>query len=209
MIPEVKMVAGRRVLYVMATLAEYHAALKARFTPLICQVGPVEAALHMTQYLALNEKPDLVVSLGSAGSAVLEQAKVYQVRSVSYRDMDASPFGFEKGTTPFLDLPAEVKMKHQIPEIESATLSTGANVVSGDAYKLVLADMVDMETWAIMRSCMAYDVPMVGLRGISDGADPVSKYSDWTKYLEVIDQRLGDAVDVLEEALTQGIVEDI
>ncbi len=202
MTPEVKIVAGHRVLYVMATLAEYHAALKARFKPLICQVGPVESALHMTQYLASNEKPDLVVSLGSAGSAVLEQAKVYQVSSVSYRDMDASPFGFEKGTTPFLDLPAEVELQHTVPGIEPATLSTGANVVSGKAYQSVAADMVDMETWAIMRACMVHDVPMIGLRGISDGADPVSKYSDWTKYLEVIDQRLGEAADILEAAIS-------
>ncbi len=202
MTPEVKIVAGRRVLYVMATLAEYHSALKARFKPLICQVGPVEAALHMAQYLTANNKPDLVVSLGSAGSAVLEQVKVYQVSHVSYRDMDASPFGFEKGATPFLDLPAEVELKHMIPDMETATLSTGANVVSGDSYKSASADMVDMETWAIMRACLIYGVPIIGLRGISDGADPVSKYSDWTKYLEVIDQRLGEAVDILEAAIT-------
>jgi adenosylhomocysteine nucleosidase len=199
--PEMKLVAGHRILYVMATLAEYHDALKALFCPLICQVGPVEAALHLSQYLATHEKPDLIVSLGSAGSAVLEQAKVYQVSSVSYRDMDASSFGFEKGTTPFLDLPAEVKLSHQIPNIASARLSTGANVVSGEAYKSVDAEMVDMETWAIMRVCMAFDVPLIGLRGISDGAEPVSEYSDWSRYLEVIDEQLAEAVDSLETAI--------
>jgi len=205
--PEVNMVAGRQVLYVMATLAEYHSALKARFSPLICQVGPVEAALHMSQYLATDEKPDLVVSLGSAGSAVLDQAKVYQVSHVSYRDMDASPFGFEKGTTPFLDLPAEVQLSHSIPDIPSARLSTGANVVSGEAYKSVDAEMVDMETWAIMRVCMVYNVPLIGLRGISDGAEPVSDYNDWSRYLEVIDERLGEAIDKLETSIADNVLE--
>ena len=42
----VKTVGGLRVLYVMATLAEYLAELRTRFSPLICQVGPVEAAMR-------------------------------------------------------------------------------------------------------------------------------------------------------------------
>jgi adenosylhomocysteine nucleosidase len=44
-----------------------------------------------------NALPDLVVSLGSAGSRTLEHTGVYQVASVCYRDMDASALGFEKG----------------------------------------------------------------------------------------------------------------
>lgn len=196
----VKNVAGSRVLYVMATEAEYHEELRARFKPLICQVGPVEAALNVADFLA-RISVDLVVSLGSAGSATLDQAQVYQVNAVSYRDMDASAFGFPKGETPFLFLPASIQLGLPVPGIQQASISTGANVVSGDAYQNLDADMVDMETWAIMRTCHKARVPMIGLRGISDGAEPVAEYSDWTKYLEVIDARLGDAIDTLEQAL--------
>lgn len=192
-----KSIAETRVLYIMATRAEYGSALQIRFTPHICGVGPVEAALNTTSFLS-KEQPDLVVSLGSAGSAVLEQASVYQVSGVSYRDMDASAFGFPKGETPFLGLPHEIETGLVLPEIPLARLSTGANVVSGEGYGSVDADMVDMESWAILRACHAHNVPMIGLRGISDGAEPVADYSDWTRYLGVIDERLAEAVDVLE-----------
>jgi adenosylhomocysteine nucleosidase len=93
----------------MAAEPEYGEHLKARFEPLITGVGPVEAAgavVRATGCVRAQTGPIAIVSLGSAGSSTLEQTGIYQVSSVSYRDMDASPLGFEKGCTPFLDLPA-------------------------------------------------------------------------------------------------------
>ena len=88
----VKDVAGRRILYVMAVDAEYGPHLKERIKPLMTGVGPVEAAVMLTRTLAElaaeRALPDLVVSLGSAGAAKLEQTEVYQAVSVGYRDMD-------------------------------------------------------------------------------------------------------------------------
>ncbi|MEM1378817.1 MAG: 5'-methylthioadenosine/S-adenosylhomocysteine nucleosidase, partial [Pseudomonadota bacterium] len=181
--------------------AEYGPHLKARFTPFMCGVGPVEAATNVTRALA-EHKPDLVVSLGSAGSNTLEQAEVYQVASVSYRDMDASPLGFEKGKTPFLDLPANLPLQTFEGGPTAKRLSTGANIVSGDAYASIDADLVDMETFAIKRACMAYDVPLMGLRGISDGAEDLHKFEDWTQYLGIIDEKLANAVHALEATLS-------
>src|SRR5690606_26049051 len=122
------------------------------FTPLMTGVGPVEAGISVTSALAelkaTNVVPDLVVSLGSAGSRRLKRAEVYQVTSVSYRDMDASAFGFEKGVTPFLDIPAVVPLPVCIPGVKGATLSTGASVVAGSGFDAIAEDMVDMETFA-------------------------------------------------------------
>ena len=203
-------VAGKRLLFVMAADAEYGPHLKARFKPLMMGVGPVEAAVSLTAVLsvlhAADHLPDLVVSLGSAGSRVLEQAEVYQATSVSYRDMDASAFGFEKGRTPFLDLPAEIALPLRIPGVAEARLSTGANVVSGAAYDGVDAEMVEMETFAILRACQRFDVPLIGLRGISDGKADVHHISDWTEYLHVIDEKLADAVDRLSRAIEDGSI---
>ncbi|WP_284760267.1 5'-methylthioadenosine/S-adenosylhomocysteine nucleosidase [Agrobacterium sp. fls2-241-TYG-188a] len=205
---EILEIAGKRLLFVMAADAEYGPQLKARFKPLMTGVGPVEAAVSLTATLATldsaNRLPHLVVSLGSAGSRVLEQAEVYQATSVSYRDMDASAFGFEKGCTPFLDLPAEIPLTLSIPGVAKARLSTGANVVSGSGYDHVDADMVEMETFAILRACQRFGVPMIGLRGISDGKAEVSHISDWTAYLHVIDQKLAQAVDSLCAAIQEG-----
>lgn len=198
---ELKQVAGKSLLFVMAVDAEYGPHLRARIAPLMTGVGPVEAAVTLTRALttlaAEDKKPDLVVSLGSAGSSTLEQTEVYQAISVSYRDMDASPLGFEKGRTPFLDLPVSVELPHRIPGVGEARLSTGANIVSGAAYASIDADMVDMETFAVLRACQAFDLPMVGIRGISDGKAELTHVNDWTEYLHVIDQKLAVAIDSL------------
>jgi adenosylhomocysteine nucleosidase len=199
----------RRVLFVMAAEAEYGPHLKQRFVPLLTGVGPVEAAVELTAALAAlaqrGRLPDLVVSLGSAGSRSLEQTEIYQASSIAYRDMDASPLGFEKGTTPFLDLPATVPLPWRIPGIPEATLSTGANIVSGEAYAAIAADMVDMESYACLRACMRFEVPLVVLRGISDGKAELHHVDDWTEYLHVIDEKLAEAVDRLGEAMARGV----
>ena len=200
-----KTVGTKHILYVMAADAEYGPHLKARITPFMTGVGPVEAAVQLTLALchleAEGNLPDYVVSLGSAGSATLEQTGIYQATSVSYRDMDASPLGFTKGATPFLDLPAEVRLPFCIPGIAGARLSTGANIVSGAAYADIDADMVEMETYAALRACQAFSVPLIGLRGISDGKAELTHIGDWTEYLHVIDEKLAAAVDTLEAAV--------
>ncbi|MGE6783340.1 5'-methylthioadenosine/S-adenosylhomocysteine nucleosidase [Ensifer adhaerens] len=204
----IKDVAGRRVLYVMAVDAEYGPHLKQRIKPLMTGVGPVEAAVVLTRTLAElaaeRSLPDLVVSLGSAGAANLEQTEVYQAVSVGYRDMDASPLGFEKGRTPFLDLPVVVPLPLNVPGVPQARLSTGANIVSGAAYDTIDADMVEMETFAVLRACQSFDVPLIALRGISDGKAELKHVNDWTEYLHVIDEKLAAVIDRLENAVSTG-----
>lgn len=203
-------IAGHRVLFVMAAEAEYGPHLRRLFTPLMTGVGPVEAAVEITaalaQLAACNQLPDLVVSLGSAGSHSLEQAEIYQAISVAYRDMDASALGFPKGETPFLQLPATLPLLLRIAGINEATLSTGANIVSGVAYDVITEDMVDMETYAVHRACQKFGVPLVALRGISDGKAELRHVGDWTEYLHVIDEKLADAVAKLEAAVTAGLL---
>ena len=199
------MVAGVPVLFVMAAEAEYGPALRARITPLMTGVGPVEAAVVLSATLAaLPQPPRLIVSLGSAGSRHLEQGQVYQVSAVAYRDMDASALGFERGRTPFLDLPARIDLPHRLPGLAAASLSTGANIVSGPAYEAIAEEMVDMETFAHLRAAQRFGIPLMGLRGISDGAEELRHLSDWTQYLHEIDLRLAEAVDLLRDTIAAG-----
>jgi len=196
---------------VMATELEYGPELKSRITPLITGVGPIEAAIvlteHLTRLSADDRLPLLVVSLGSAGSAELEQCGLYQASEVSWRDMDASAIGFAPGVVPFLDLPATLKLGPFVPGIAMATLSTGANVVSGSAYDGIVEQMVDMETYAVLRACQRFGLPLIALRGISDGDRELGKLADWTDYLGIIDVKLGEAVDRLEAAVQNGTLD--
>jgi adenosylhomocysteine nucleosidase len=198
----------KSIVFFMAAAPEYGPHLRKRFTPVVTGVGPVEAAMTaaraLSELAAARTLPDLAVCLGSAGSRTLEQTEVYQAKSVSYRDMDASALGFEKGRTPFLDLPAILELPLRVADIPQASLSTGANIVSGAAYDGLSADMVDMETFAVLRACMAFGVPMIGLRGISDGAAELKHYDSWTEYLHVIDEKLANAVDLVFAALRSG-----
>lgn len=208
--PPVVTMGGRKILFAMAVEAEYGPHLKQRFTPLITGVGPVEAAISLTAGLCdlkgAGNLPALVVSLGSAGSRVLDHAEVYQVSEVSYRDMDASVLGFEKGVTPFLDLPAVIPMPLLVPGLKRASLSTGGNVVSGIGYDAISAEMVDMETFAVVRAAQRFDIPVVALRGISDGRHELTHVDEWMDYLHIVDEKLGYAVDRLANAIATAVL---
>lgn len=106
--------------------------------------------------------------------------------------------------TPFLDLPARIDLPHQIAGLPAASLSTGANIVSGAAYDSIPEDMVDMESYAIWRACQRFDLPLIVLRGISDGAAPLEGLHSWTEYLDIIDERLAHAVSGLEHMIASG-----
>lgn len=197
------------ILYLMAAKAEFGPHLAARIQPVMIGIGPVEAAVSTTKALIerRDNLPKLVVCLGSGGSNRLEQLGVYQAISVSYRDMDASALGFPRGVTPLTDLPPTLDLVPAIAGLVPATLSTGGNVVTGAAYDTVAEDMVDMETFAVKRACQAFGVPLLGLRGISDGAETVSRIEDWTQYLHIVDERLAEAVDLVEAAYAAGEID--
>ncbi|MCF6325958.1 MAG: 5'-methylthioadenosine/S-adenosylhomocysteine nucleosidase [Devosiaceae bacterium] len=202
---ELKQTHFTSILYVMAVQAEYGPHLKQRIVPLFTGVGPVEAAMSLTRAIsdlkANNQLPNLIISLGSAGSRSLIQTEIYQATSVSYRDMDASLLGFEKGETPYLDQPAKLELSPLIPGLKKASLSTGAKVISGSDYDLIDAQMVDMESFALKRVCQAFNLPLIALRGISDGDEELSGHHSWTQYLHTIDEKLASTIDQLETYL--------
>lgn len=201
----------KTALCVMAAAPEYGPALRSRIHPLITGVGPVEAAAGVAQALAELKTggalPDVVISLGSAGSRTLDHARIYRVTEVSYRDMDASALGFPKGETPYPRLPAVLLMADGPASLPTARLATGASVVSGAAYDAVEADMVDMETFAVVRAAARFGVPVIGLRGVSDGRTDLSQLSHWTDALAEIDLRLAEALDLLHDHFSPVLTE--
>lgn len=196
-VPDLVAAGDRRLLFVMATDHEYGPALRSRIDPLITGVGPVEAGVVTASALAaLPALPDLVVSIGSAGSRRKPVGEIFQISEVSWRDVDASRLGFARGVTPFLDL-APVQPLATPIDWPLATLSTGADVVGGADYDAIEADLVDMESWAVLRACQHFGVPLMGLRGVSDGPGELDALGGWTHLLGLLDERLAEAVDVL------------
>jgi len=61
-----------------------------------------------------------------------------------------------------------------------------------------------MESFAIMRACSLHQVPMIGLRGITDGKEELKHVNDWTEYLHVVDENLSIAVQAVEAAILEG-----
>lgn len=201
----------KTVLCVMAAEPEYGPALRSRIRPLITGVDPVEAAAATAYALeslrGQGGLPDVIVSLGSAGSRTLDHARVYRVTEVSYRDMDASVLGFPKGETPYPRVAAVLPLADGPGSLPTARLATGASVVSGAAYDAVDADMVDMETFAVVRAAARFGVPVIGLRGVSDGRSDLSRLEHWTDALAEIDQRLAEALDLLQDHFTSVLPE--
>jgi adenosylhomocysteine nucleosidase len=197
-------------LVAMATDLEYGAHLKKLgIKPLFTGLGPVQAAITLTHALGElgrpdpSRRPDVIINLGSAGSDSLQQGAVYRVSRSSYRDMDASAFGFPKGQTPFSPHPPAIEAAAIMPGFPCASCSTGANVISDHAA--TGADLADMEYFALNEVAMRFGVALIGFKGISDGERPLTgELTEWTKLLPVIDRNLAAAVSDLKRRLTQG-----
>lgn len=197
---ELTYLGSKRALFVMAAEPEYGPHLRARFVPLITGIGPVEAALHvgiaLARLEAAGDLPDLIVCLGSAGSRRCALGSIHQIGSVSWRDIDASALGVEPGVVPYLDEPRDLPLETPL-DLPIATLSSGGDVVSGDHWDRISADMVDMETYAVARAARTFGLPLVGLRGVSDGPGELAGAHDWHKLLGYLDGELAKAVDLL------------
>ena len=199
---------GVTALVFMATELEYGAHLRALgVKPVITGLGPVQAAMNLTHALGelarAQRRPDIIVNLGSAGSSTLKQGAVYRVSHSSYRDMDASAFGFPRGQTPFSPHPVTVEAPAVMPGFPCASCSTGANVISDHAS--TGSDLADMEYAALNEVAMKFGIALIGFKGISDGARPLTgEMTEWTALLPAIDRNLAAAVNELRLRLARG-----
>jgi adenosylhomocysteine nucleosidase len=139
-------------------------------------VGKVNATYKLTNILTKvdgRNRFDLVINYGTAASKV-HKGLVDCTRFVQ-RDMDATPLGFKRGETPFESEPSMVDFSHIKNPI-------GKNLCcyTGDSFATDLTpydDVVDMEAYALAKTCRNFGIDFVSYKYISDDGNA----DDWEK----------------------------
>jgi adenosylhomocysteine nucleosidase len=140
-------------------------------------VGKINATLATTRVI-LDYKPDLVLNLGTAGSLNNSIKGLVEVRQVIERDFDAEPLA-PRGTVPFDTFPSLMESG-----FGQMICGTGDTFVRSREKWLEerKVDLVDMELFAIAKTCQHLNTPWRSFKFISDYVNGESG-SDWAKNL--------------------------
>ena len=132
-------------------------------------VGKVNACFKTIE--VINEfAPKLIINYGTAGSLRKGLSGLCEVSDFFQRDMDASSLGFKIGETPF----------DKISNISFG--KSGLSIGTGDSFvnqpPKILTDLVDMEAYAIAKTCLLKEINFLCFKYISDNADKNSS-NNW------------------------------
>lgn len=143
--------------------------------PLFIGVGKVNAAYCLTKRI-MNEKPSIIINLGSAGSSVFSRGSVVCCTKFVQRDMDVTTLGCEMYETPFSSVSPVLTYGIYINGLQEGICGTGDNFEvnhSTSAYNIV-----DMEAYPLAYIAEREKIPFLCLKYISDGADD-SSAGEW------------------------------
>lgn len=135
-------------------------------------VGKVNAGITAGKLIE-RYQPETVFNFGTAGGISVTNG-IHEIKNFIQRDMLCSDLGFDEGQTPFEEETA-ISFGDIINDMGC---STGDNFVSGDSDDWVIADVVDMEAYAIAKACKQADVNFRCFKYISDSADKNAS-RDW------------------------------
>lgn len=144
---------------------------------LICGIGKVNAAYHLSKSI-LEDKPSLIVNLGSAGSKKFSRGEVVCCTSFVQRDMDVRGLGFQLYETPLSGQPPLLQYGLTLDNLSQGICGTGDSFEmahTNDDY-----DVIDMEAYPLAYIAMKENIPFLCLKYISDGADGMAA-DDWTE----------------------------
>ncbi|MFC6102802.1 5'-methylthioadenosine/S-adenosylhomocysteine nucleosidase family protein [Olivibacter domesticus] len=143
---------------------------------LICGIGKVNAAYNLMKAIQ-QEKPKLIVNLGSAGSNHYKKGDIVCCSKFIQRDMDVRGLGYDQYETPLSGLPPILEYGLQMDGLPEAVCGTGDNFEM--AHSTTIYNVVDMEAYALALVAMKENIPFLSLKYISDGADG-NAAEDWT-----------------------------
>lgn len=177
------------ILYV-AAIREEAAELPDHCEVLELGVGKVSAATRLAARLATGPTVDLVVDLGTAGGLRDQpMGTVVEVGRVLQHDLDATGIQALVGRA-MPGGPLDLAHGH-------ATLATGDRFVTDPALRGRLAraaEVVDMEGYAVVATCRAFDVDVRVFKCVSDGADGDAT-TTWKQAVTHCADRLGAVLD--------------
>jgi adenosylhomocysteine nucleosidase len=134
-------------------------------------VGKVNATYKLTDILTRvdgKKRYDLVINYGTAGSK--NYKGIVDCTRFIQRDMDATPLGFKIGETPFENTPSMIDFSH----IKNP-MRLNLTCYTGDSFATDLTpydDVVDMEAYALAKTCRNFEIDFVSYKYISDDGNP-------------------------------------
>lgn len=164
------------------------------FDKIFTGIGKVNAAYSLLKYLK-NNKPDLIINLGTAGGFGFEKGEVVCCTKFIQRDMDVRELGFELYKTPLSDDSVILDYGLKINGLHEEVCGTGDHFEtthSTDAY-----NVVDMEAYALALVAKRENIPFLCLKYISDGADD-SAASDWGEEVHKAAVKLRNTLDQIK-----------
>jgi adenosylhomocysteine nucleosidase len=151
---------------------------------LYCGVGKVNAAIELTRELtryALREQPmPQVLNFGSAGSHRHPSGTLVGCHEFVQRDMDVGGLGFALGVTPFDEASSCLRFEPIFDHLPSAVCGSGDSFATS-APELE-SGVLDMEAYALAKSCRRAGAHFGCAKYVSDGADHKAA-DDWRSNL--------------------------
>lgn len=167
-------------LVVMALQIEEQGAFeRAGVEVLFTGLGKVNAAYSLTRRLVEQRRQGrrpLVVNFGTAGSRIHPTGTIVACRHFVQRDIDLTGLGFQRGETPFEEVPPELVFDPVFTGLPEGRCGTGDSFETQHAG--AVCDVVDMEAYALAKVCWLEGLPFACAKFITDGAD-ASAAGDW------------------------------
>jgi len=223
-----------KILYVTATSTEADVLKKIRgmmsvpggyrfgnfeISLLVTGVGSVSTAWAMKQWISVNEKPDLAINTGIAGSYKDEFAigDVVMPLSDCFADSgveegenfltlseaglrSANEFPFRKGLI-FADTRYSVQMKSLLKPVMAITVNTatGSEATRKKLLGKFNPDIETMEGATFFYICAREKIPFLALRAISNRVEPRDK-SKWNIALALdnLSEKINEVLNTLE-----------
>ena len=160
---------------------------------LLVGVGKVNASYHLTKRI-MQEKPSIIINLGSAGSNTFKRETLVCCTQFVQRDMDVTPLGFAKFETPYSEQPIVVNNGLNIGNLPLGICGTGDNFETTHTESIY--NVIDMEAFPLASIAMHENIPFLSVKYISDGADG-NAADDWSKMVHNAGVALRKVVDEL------------